>query len=130
MTDLIIVYSAAGACILLGFLVHHMVGIRQLIERTRVEEREDLQKLHKLMEEVRGQRVPRGGDDLSHLDAEVARRLGTTTMCISCSVGSAKPPSQYCDACREMMPKLKPKDPPTRTVGSAGGPTTPTGVRA
>ena len=110
MADLIVYGGPAIFCLLLAYLVHHMHGTHQLIERTRIEEREDMQKLNELMQATRDQMAP-----------------GTKSrMCPRCSVGSFTPPRTMCDACHETLPRLKPAEPTEHTLG---GPTTPTGVR-
>ena len=110
MADFII-YSGTGVFFcLFGYLVHHMHGTRQLIERTRIEERQDMQKLNELIQATHDQMAP-----------------GTKSrMCPRCSVGSYTPPRTMCDACHETLPRLKPAEP---TEQGVGGPTTPTGVR-
>jgi hypothetical protein len=108
MAELIIYGCASAFAVLLGYLVHHMRVTRQIIERAHIEEREDMRKLNALF-------LVYNQESLNV----------TSTMCKGCSVGTARPPNQYCSTCREMFPKL------SRVKSNAvGGPTTPTGVRS
>jgi hypothetical protein len=87
MVDLILYGASSAFVVLFSYWMHHAYVTTKMLQQMRAEEQESVRRLDELIANARGLPAP-------------------STMCKGCSVGTAKPPSRYCDECREMLPKL------------------------